>query len=123
MTERCDFFAIVAMKMYVQIIPSNLRENIVKNQGIAKSSGTKLISCRCVASSGSWKAVICQNLAKYSFITALLSLRKNLCRNFGTNADRQANALAVRSKSIYMKFCVLLKIIINSNSVDFTNLL
>lgn len=71
-----------------------LRENIVRNQGMANSSGTKLISWRCVARPGSWNAHICQNLARYSLITALLSFRKNLWRNFGTNAERHANARA-----------------------------
>ena len=81
------------MKMAMQ--PKKyLRENIVRNHGMAKSSGMNAISCKWFASSGSWNAMIWVNLAKYSLITAELSFRKNLCKYFGTNADKHANAFA-----------------------------
>lgn len=63
----------------------NLRENMVKNQGIANSSGIKLILAKCVAKIGSWNAVNCENLLKYSLIMAELSFRKNHCKYFGIN--------------------------------------
>lgn len=47
-----------------------------------------------LASSGSWNAISCENFAKYSSITAELSFKKNLCKYFGTKAERQAKALA-----------------------------
>lgn len=63
---------------------------MVRNQGIAYSSGTKPIVARWENSDGSWKAIRCENLARYSWITALLSRRKNLCRYLSMKADRQA---------------------------------
>lgn len=72
----------------------NLRENMVKNQGIAKSSGMKFMSNKWFARTGSWNAISWENFAKYSWMIAELSLRKNLCKYFGTNSDKQANALA-----------------------------
>lgn len=38
--------------------------------------------------------MICENLPRYSCITAELSFRKNLWRYFGIKADRHANARA-----------------------------
>lgn len=63
----------------------NLRENIVRNQGIAKSSGMKLISFKWFDKTGSWNAVNCENLLRYSLIIAELSFRKNQCKYFGMN--------------------------------------
>lgn len=61
------------------------RENIVKNHGIAYNSGIKFISAKCFASTGSWNAVSCENLKRYSLITAELSFKKNQCKYLGIN--------------------------------------
>lgn len=69
---------------------SYLRENIVKNHGMANNSGIKLMECKWFASCGSWNAIICENFAKYSWIIAELSFKKNLCKYFGMNSDKHA---------------------------------
>jgi len=61
---------------------------------MANSSGIKLIPAKWFANAGSWNAIRWENLARYSWITAVLSFRKKLCRYFGMKADRHANAWA-----------------------------
>lgn len=62
-----------------------LRENMVKNHGIANSSGIKQISLKWFARTGSWNAVNCENLLKYSLMICELSFKKNQCKYFGMN--------------------------------------
>lgn len=69
-----------------------LRENMVKNHGMAKSSGIKLISLRWLAKTGSWNAVNWLNLLRYSLMIDELSFKKNHCRYFGINLYRLRNA-------------------------------
>lgn len=87
---------------------------MVRNHGIANRLGSKLMSRRWVVRTGSWKATICQNFAKYSLMTALLSFRKNLWRKRGTNAERQAKARAITNVeylSIFWDlFCITFKV-------------
>ena len=65
---------------------------MVRNQGMAYKSGMKPISSRWLNRTGSWNACSCENLAKYSWMTAALSFRNMLCRYLGMKADRQAQA-------------------------------
>lgn len=69
---------------------------------MANNSGTKLISSKWLASTGSWYAIKWANLAKYSLITAELSFKKKLCRYFGINAEKQANALAGNKEKYWL---------------------
>ena len=75
----------------------NSRVNMVRNQGMAYSSGTKPVCVRCSPSRGSTKAVNRPNTARYSWITAALSFRKKSCRYLAMNADRLAYASAARA--------------------------
>lgn len=56
----------------------DLRENIVKNQGMANNSGMNLISSRWFARTGSWKDMRCENFAKYSRMISELSFKNKL---------------------------------------------
>lgn len=75
---------------------------MVRNQGIANSSGMKLMLAKCWAKSGSWNALSCENLLRYSLMMAELSLRKNHCRYFGMKRYRLRNASSAEDyKRVY----------------------
>jgi len=71
---------------------------MVRNQGMANSSGIKLMLDKCCARSGSWNALSCENLLRYSLMIAELSFRKNHCRYFGMKRNRLRNASSGKAK-------------------------
>lgn len=75
-----------------------LRVYIVRNHGMAYNSGINPMLSKWLNSCGSWKAIICENLARYSWMTALLSLKKNLCRYLSINPHKHEYARAERKK-------------------------
>jgi hypothetical protein len=79
------------------------RANIVKNQGIAYRSGTNPMQSKWLRKTGSWKAIRCENLARYSWITDELSFQKKLFKYFGMNAARQAYANAEMRQGLKKK--------------------
>lgn len=85
-----------------------LRENIVKNHGIANSSGMKFISLRWLASTGSWNAVSWENLLKYSLIIAELSFKKNHCKYFGMNLYKLRNARSGKRNDSFLNLVSIL---------------